>query len=186
MSAYQPNSPPTGADGLVDETIDELQQMYEQLPKLECLGLCAHSCEDRIDASALERRRLLEAGIDLDASSSSGRCPALRQTFGAGRCSVHPIRPTICRLWGTTESMPCPHGCVPDGGLIDDQTAMRWVMTSLQIGGHHDGPVVNEQVHDLLELALTDPVIAKLLSRFLRGDRTGASALHERLSAMRP
>jgi Fe-S-cluster containining protein len=45
-------------------------------------------------------------------------CPALRD----GRCSVYEIRPTICRLWGATESMPCPHGCTQPGALSQAQS----------------------------------------------------------------
>jgi hypothetical protein len=41
-------------------------------------------------------------------------CPALKD----GRCSVYDVRPTLCRLWGVVEDMPCPWGCVPDGGRL--------------------------------------------------------------------
>lgn len=58
------------------------------------------------------------------------------RAFRTGRCSVHAIRSIICRLWGPAASMPCPHGCAPDSGLVDDQTAMRWMFTSLKIDGH--------------------------------------------------
>ncbi|WP_328291404.1 hypothetical protein OG218_01325 [Kineococcus sp. NBC_00420] len=51
---------------------------------------------------------------------------------------MHAIRPTICQLWGATASMPCPHGCAPDGSFVDDATAMRWMITSSQIDGHSD------------------------------------------------
>jgi len=163
------------------EAIEQLQQLYDQLPALSCLGLCEASCGEHIDASAAERARLLAAGVDLDTPTADGSCPALSRTFGAGRCSVHSIRPTICRLWGATETMPCPHGCLPEGGRVDDATAMRWMMTSLEIGGHdHIGP----QVRDLLELALGDQVAAGLFSRLLRGDRTVTAALYERMISL--
>lgn len=71
-----------------------------------------------------------------------------------------------------------PHGCIPDGGRVDDATAMRWVLTSLEIGGHDD---FVPRVRDMLEAVLTDPAAAALLSRFLRGDRSGVSELHQRL-----
>ena len=29
-----------------------------------------------------------------------------------GRCSIYPVRPTICRLFGQTEWLPCPIGAV--------------------------------------------------------------------------
>jgi len=97
---------------------------------------------------------------------------------------VHAIRPTICRLWGAIASMPCPHGCVPDGGLVDDASAMRWMITSLQIGGHDDH-LDDPGVRELLELALTDQRAAGLLSRFLRGDRTVTGLLYERMLSLR-
>lgn len=48
---------------------------------------------------------------------------------------------------------------------------MRWMITSLQIGGHSDH-LDDPGVRELLELALTDQLAAGLLSRFLRGDRS--------------
>ncbi|MDQ2732530.1 MAG: YkgJ family cysteine cluster protein [Armatimonadota bacterium] len=35
-----------------------------------------------------------------------------RDTEGA-RCSIYPVRPVICRLFGHTEWLPCPLGIVP-------------------------------------------------------------------------
>ena len=73
--------------------------------------------------------------------------------------------------------MSCPYGCRPEDGLVDDATAMRWMITSLQIGGHLDAPAVRE----LLELILTGQVAAKLLSRFLREDRTVIRQVYKRM-----
>ncbi|PRY06016.1 hypothetical protein CLV37_1364 [Kineococcus rhizosphaerae] len=61
---------------------------------------------------------------------------------------------------------------------------MRWMITSLQIGGHSDhldAPAMRE----LLELALTDQTAAGLLSRFLRGDRAITGQLYERMILLR-
>jgi Fe-S-cluster containining protein len=44
-------------------------------------------------------------------------CPLLK----AGRCSVYAIRPMICRLYGVTDEMPCPHGCTPERMLTEHQ-----------------------------------------------------------------
>lgn len=164
-----------------ERTLERIEELYAQLPALSCRGLCEDSCAEHIDASAAERRRLLDAGVDLDAPTPDGACPALTHTFGAGRCSVYTIRPMICRLWGVADSMPCPHGCVPAGGLLDDATAMRWMLTSLEAGGHDKhGP----QIRALLELALHDTDAASMLARFLRGDRSITIALFERLRAL--
>lgn len=152
------------------------------MPALSCLGLCEQSCHQHIDASGVERRRLLEQGVDLDAPTADGACPALTRTFGRGRCSVHAIRPTICRLWGSSAAMPCPHGCVPEGGRVGDAQAMRWMLTSYEIGGHGD---TSPEVGRLLEQCLNDEYASALLSRFLRGDRSISAQLRERILLLR-
>ena len=74
-----------------------------------------------------EDRRLRRHGVSVpplsDAVAAVERgedyyCPALVD----GRCRVYEDRPTICRLWGATESMPCPHGCTPAGALSRQQS----------------------------------------------------------------
>lgn len=34
--------------------------------------------------------------------------------LGAGGCQVYSERPLICRLFGTTAALPCPHGRRPE------------------------------------------------------------------------
>lgn len=43
-----------------------------------------------------------------------GTCPMLVN----GLCSVYESRPALCRLWGLTKSMRCPH-CDPERFLTD-------------------------------------------------------------------
>jgi Fe-S-cluster containining protein len=57
-------------------------------------------------------------------------CPALID----GRCSVYDDRPTICRLWGATQSMRCPHGCTPDDALAQEES-YRSLRLAAKIGG---------------------------------------------------
>lgn len=160
--------------------VASLEALYAALPVLECLGLCGHSCAQHVDASAAERTRITQQGVDLDAPTQSGACPALTRTaWGADRCSVHAVRPMICRLWGTAAAMPCPHGCRPEGGLVDDRVAMRWMVSSLQIGGHR-----HADIEDLMNRCLEDSVAASLLARFLRGDRSVAVDLRARLRVL--
>jgi len=92
-----------------------LDEIYAELPRLDCQGKCAESCGP-ILMTPLEEERILER---------TGR----RVNFGPDltcnmltsleRCAVYDIRPTICRLWGLVESMPCPWGCKPDRYLTD-------------------------------------------------------------------
>jgi Fe-S-cluster containining protein len=103
-----------------------LADIYSQIPEVSCKGLCIESCGP-IAMSKYEDRRLQELGVTIPsmvdgvAAIQSGEdyfCPALR----AGRCSVYEDRPTICRLWGATESMPCPHGCTPPNALSQQES----------------------------------------------------------------
>ena len=69
------------------------------------------------------RARGYEIPSMADALAALGRgedyyCPALVD----GGCSVYEDRPTICRLWGATQSMPCPHGCTPADALTQEES----------------------------------------------------------------
>ena len=101
---------------------------WASVPTMHCKGLCQDACGP-IDASTAERELLSGRGVDLpDAATalrawlvSGGKytCPALVD----GRCSAYDVRPTICRLWGAVEGMPCPYGYVPTGGRLSDVEA---------------------------------------------------------------
>ena len=44
-------------------------------------------------------------------------CMSCRYLDASKRCTIYPVRPTICRLWGVTEDMPCPWRCKKSGTL---------------------------------------------------------------------
>ncbi len=166
---------------LDEDAVAQLEALYASLPSLTCKGLCAHSCSRHVDASTIERARIAAAGVDLDAPTTDGACPALsRALVTTGVCTVHPVRPMVCRLWGTAASMPCPHGCTPDGGVLDDASATDLLAASLEAGGHRDAGV-----RELLTACMTDPEAAALMAARLRGDRTVEPALAQRLRHLR-
>ncbi len=103
-----------------------LEDIYARIPTVHCKGLCQESCGP-IAMSNEEDRRLRALGVVIspmaDAVQAVERgeeywCPALRD----GRCTVYDARPTICRLWGATTSMPCPHGCTPEDALSQEES----------------------------------------------------------------
>ena len=177
---------PAGGDaaagpGLDHGAVDQLEALYAALPALACRGLCAHSCSAHVDASTVERARIAAAGVDLEAPTPDGACSALsRAMVASGICTVHPVRPMVCRLWGTTASMPCPHGCVPEGGLLDDGAAMGLLAASLDAGGHRDAGL-----RELLAACMADREAAALMSARLRGHRAVEPALAARLRQLR-
>jgi hypothetical protein len=90
-----------------------------------------------------EDARLRELGVDIpplaEAVAAIERgddyyCPALLE----GRCRVYEHRPTICRLWGATQSMPCPHGCTPADALTQSESHELLVLAATAGGGMVD------------------------------------------------
>lgn len=127
-----------------------LEDIYGLIPAVDCKGLCQDSCGP-IAMSVEEDRRVRERGFDipalLDGVAALERgeefyCPALV----GGRCAVYDVRPAVCRLWGATESMPCPHGCTPADALTRHESHHLLRLTAEAGGGMADpalqvGPV---------------------------------------------
>jgi hypothetical protein len=111
--------------------------LYAWVPEVACRGLCGYTCT-AIDAGPHERHRVAAAGVVLPLFVEGGDhgnvCPALRD----GRCSTYEVRPMICRLWGATSVMPCPHGCERTGDLAPVQV-LELISHALNVG--RDDPV---------------------------------------------
>ena len=81
----------------------------DKIPPFACVPGC-HDCCGPVPASSWERAQLpavpkltrLAALAHLD-------CPHL----GPQGCTVYDQRPLLCRIFGTVESLPCPHGRRP-------------------------------------------------------------------------
>ena len=110
----------------LDERLDAL---YEQIPAIRCRGLCSESCGP-IQMSAREKVRIEKASVK--ALGCDEHCSMLV----GGRCSVYDVRPMVCRLWGVVEAMPCPFGCVPEGGRLSNEEGMRLMKAAVDAGGH--------------------------------------------------
>ncbi|MFC9505492.1 hypothetical protein [Streptomyces sp. NPDC057002] len=119
-----------------------LDEIYQSLPKVKCVGECWSSCGGHIQLSPLEKERLRRTGIEWksgglvplpDGTHAATVCSALDQTRLV--CRVYEARPMICRIWGVFESMACPWGCRPTEGLLDDVEAMRLMNLALWYGG---------------------------------------------------
>lgn len=93
-----------------------IRELWSLLPSTECKQLCGHYCTAEIPISEheydiLDRHVGQPVGRTLERVGHQG-CPLLDKD---GRCTVYASRPTICRLWGTTQRMSCPWGCEPVG-----------------------------------------------------------------------
>lgn len=165
------------------ERVAALEALYAELPELECRGLCWHSCGP-VDMSDAERQRIAERGVTIpryDRASAERyqvtgtveACPAL----GPFRtCGVHDIRPMICRLWGSTESMRCPFGCRPSRELTEAE-GYALLERSRQAGGVEDAPAIDAHLAELAR----DPAFQPLLRRYMQGDASVEPQLIEAL-----
>lgn len=90
-----------------NQTINYLRQ---HIPAFECLPGC-HDCCGPVTASTAEMARLpVKSEAEHEAALADWSCPHL----GCNGCQVYEERPLICRLFGTTKSLPCPHGKRPE------------------------------------------------------------------------
>lgn len=93
---------------------DSLQSIYAKLPSIKCRGKCQEACGP-IACSGREAASMEKAnGGPLGEIGQDFACPLLT---AAGKCRVYAARPMICRLWGLTKTMRCPHGCTPSRWL---------------------------------------------------------------------
>jgi hypothetical protein len=105
--------------------------LCERLPKLQCRRLC-QACCGPLALTRLEMRHLAvghsqvkfardacetESGLKLGMVYTLNYpvCPFLKD----GACTVYERRPFVCRIWGLTELLHCPHGCQPDRVLTE-------------------------------------------------------------------
>jgi len=146
----------------------KMDALYAELPKLECKGRCQDSCGP-IEMTPVERRRIEATGTHIPELSIARFKPGCEDCSAldfAGRCSVYDIRPMICRLWGVTEAMPCPFGCVPEGGHISREEGFEFLRRSFEIGGpppgwERIGPISKQDMADMVN----DPGMGHLLDR---------------------
>jgi hypothetical protein len=80
-----------------------------RIPSFECIPGC-HDCCGPVTTSSYEISALpAKSEAEHDAALTNLSCPYL----GSGGCTVYDDRPLICRLFGTTPRLPCPHGRQP-------------------------------------------------------------------------
>lgn len=87
-----------------------LEEIYESIPDSVCREGCFKCCTNQIQFTPSEKVRM--GGYE-----NNGICSHVKD----GRCSIHPRRPFICRLYGTSEDLTC-EGCTPERLLTREET----------------------------------------------------------------
>ncbi|MGH3402009.1 MAG: YkgJ family cysteine cluster protein [Streptosporangiaceae bacterium] len=154
------------------ETDAALQELYDQVPRIpDCQGHCWLSCGP-VPLSDRERQRIRAAGYRI---TDEDQARAQVQTYWCealgpdGRCRVYAIRPMICRIWGTVESLRCPWGCMPEGGFMPDEQGYRLLVLAHHIGGSELSMLDASK----LEGAFTTPQMTATLNGLVEQARRG-------------
>lgn len=99
---------------------DIIVRLREQIPSFECTPGC-HDCCGPVTTSSEEMSRLpVKTDAEHDEALNDFRCVHL----GEDGCTVYAERPLICRLFGTTQHMPCPNNRRPED-MIDTEVERR-------------------------------------------------------------
>ncbi len=88
----------------------KIRLFRERIPGFACKEGC-HDCCGPVTASSVEVARLpVKSDTEHEQALAELNCPYL----GENGCEVYEERPLICRLFGTTKSLPCPNDCAPE------------------------------------------------------------------------
>lgn len=90
-----------------------IQKLYEKIPSFQCKEGCVRCCDNWIQYAPEEAERCGEF------THMGSRCEKLDEKE---RCTVYPDRPFICRLFASSEIMPCPYGYGPEQPLTEEET----------------------------------------------------------------
>lgn len=94
--------------------------LRRHIPAFDCIPGC-HDCCGPVTASSEEVARLpVKNNAAHDAALAELNCVYL----GKQGCEVYDERPLICRVFGTTPKLACPHGKRP-ATMIDPAIAMQ-------------------------------------------------------------
>lgn len=131
MSEHEGHSATASIEG---DSIRKLFVIYGMLPKINCIGKCADVC-GIVEAEAIEEinvkmfnringfpqrhfltrknQRVIKHFHAKHTNENDGclTCPYLQKNR---ECSIYYARPLVCRLFGLTEELRCPHGCLPE------------------------------------------------------------------------
>lgn len=92
------------------DQISKIRFFRRRIPEFACIPGC-HDCCGPVLASTEEMARLPpRSDAERDAAMQRWDCVHL----GEQGCSVYQERPLVCRLFGTTPRLPCPHGRRPE------------------------------------------------------------------------
>jgi Fe-S-cluster containining protein len=121
------------------ERLAQIDALLATIPSFKCKPGCADCCGP-IHYSRLEFYRCVKASghslqeireqIKKNVSRNDHRCPFLNRK--TNQCSVYEVRPAICRVFGTTGELRCPHGYAPQAGQMLSEERSREILAQVK------------------------------------------------------
>jgi Fe-S-cluster containining protein len=128
-----------------------LAAIYAKVPPTNCIGKCANACTTfpvpRAEGRLIRRVTGVEIGLRAGNDQPLKTCPLLTADR---QCGAYDVRPLICRLWGATDGMICPHGCRPERLMPLAETFALMAEVYLLGGQHHEA----RRWHDMERLGV--------------------------------
>jgi Fe-S-cluster containining protein len=159
---------------------EEIEALYASIPSVDCKGLCFDSCGPIVPALA-EEDLLREKGIRPPHPRFDLQCSKLT---GDRRCSIHPDRPAICRLYGVIKGyedvMACQFGCVPERWLTQQESDA--ILERLWAMEGDSGDRIGGAMRAMVGNAGLDPLHRGMAAHYLR--RTTERNLVRRLGVL--
>lgn len=124
------------------EKLARIDAILSAVPTFKCKEGCSDCCGP-VQLSRLEYHRCVKASgrtaadvrrqMEKNFNQKTYQCPLLnRKTH---QCSVYEVRPAICRVFGTTKSLSCPHGYAPDESqMLSDEKAREILVLVEELG----------------------------------------------------
>lgn len=131
----------------------DLTAILARIPNIECQGKCHKSCGSIIvsrEEQDMIREWCRNNGVKyhplpqkLTALHSrqmlAGECTSCKYLTQDKRCSIHPVRPIICRLFGVVDAMPCTFGCGQPDRILTAEEGHVLMREARQDGTRHEG-----------------------------------------------
>jgi Fe-S-cluster containining protein len=104
----------------------DINDLYDLIPELMCTEGCYECCKNFGVPSKTkvedERIKTFFREHSMQPGEAKGHtCPYLDESLSEGGCSIYPVRPLICRLYGTSPNYPCKMGVEPLTILHEDE-----------------------------------------------------------------
>ncbi len=121
------------------EKLARIDAILSTIPSFKCKEGCADCCGP-VQLSRLEYYRCVKASgrtaddvrqhMEKNIKRKIYQCPLLNQK--TNQCSVYEVRPAICRIFGATRELSCPHGYAPEAAQMLSEERARDILALVE------------------------------------------------------